>query len=196
MYDPLISDWTRQNNRERQLWVLQKMLEQEMITEGVYNAARNEEVVFTNGYNIFGEYVKERPADPEDPEGGEPGEGGETPAEPATRAHNSYYTDQVIEDVIRDLMDKYGYDRKTAENKVFSGVKIYTAQDIRIQHICEDVFENTGYQYILGDQYGDPLQSAITLMNPRTGAVLAMVGGTGVKETEQHGGPESAYADK
>ncbi len=187
MYDPFISDWTREKNRERQEWVLKKMLEQEMITEGVYNAALNEEVIFSNGYNIFGEYTLDRPA--------EPGEGGEenpenpetpeTPEEPVTRAHNSYYTDQVIEDVIADLMDKYGYDRKTAENKVFSGVKIYTAQNINFQHICEDVFENTAYQQILGEQYGDPLQAAITLMDPYTGAVLAMVGGTGVKQADR-----------
>lgn len=184
-YDPLISDWTREKNRERQLICLKLMLDQGMITEGVYNAARNEEVVFSNGYNIFGEYVKDRPEEPAEGEGEENPETPETPAEPVTRAHYSYYTDQVIEDVIAGLMDKYGYDRKTAENKVFSGVKIYTAQNIKFQHICEDVFENTAYQQILGEQYGDPLQAAITLMDPYTGAVLAMVGGTGVKEADR-----------
>ena len=181
MYDPLISDWTRQNNRSRQLWVLEKMLEQGKITQAQYNAARNEEVVFTNGYTNMGRYINELPTPPE---GEEPNE--ETPPEePVTRAHNSYYTDQVIEDVMAALMDKYGYDRKAAENKVFSGVKIYTAQNIAYQHICEDVFEKTKFQEILGGTYGDPLQAAITLMDPRTGAVLAMVGGTGVKAVDR-----------
>ena len=76
MFDPLISDWTRENNRERQLWVLEKMLEQEMITEGVYNAACNEEITFTNGYTNMGNFVKATPQTPQ--EGEETGESEET----------------------------------------------------------------------------------------------------------------------
>ena len=188
MYDPLISDWTRTNNRNRQLDVLDKMLELGDISEAVYNAAKNEEIVFSNGYTCFGNYVKELPEEPEGEETGEEGETGETTdseTQEVTRAHNSYFTDQVIEDVMAALMDKYGYDRRTAENKVFSGCKIYTTQNINFQHICEEIFENTTYADYLGRTYGDPLQAAITLMDPYTGEVLAMVGGTGVKTADR-----------
>ncbi len=184
-YDPLISDWTRSQNRKRQLIILKEMLDQGMISEGLYNAARNEEVVFTDGYNIFGQRVEKEEPDPVDPETGEPVEEPDTPETDVVRAHNSYFTDQVIEDVMAALMEKYGYDRKTAENKVFSGLKIYTTENHKFQTICEEVFENTPYQNILGEVYGDPLQAAITLMDPYTGAVLAMVGGTGVKEVDR-----------
>ncbi len=168
MYDPLLSDWTRENNRERQEIVLDQMLEQEMISEAQYNAAYNEEIVFSDGYTCFGNYV--------DPD---PGEDGEVEGE-AVKAQNSYFTDQVIDDVIAAFQEKYGYDYLTAENKVFGGCKIYTTQNIDIQHIAEEVFENTSYLDCL-DSEGEPLQAAITIMDPYTGEVVALVGGTGLK---------------
>ena len=170
MYDPLIDDWTRENNRKRQTDVLDAMLEQGKISEAQYNAAMNEEIVFSDGYTCFGNFVDIDPADEQ-----EEGEG-----ETVERARNSYFTDQVIDDVIAALQEKYGYDALTAENKVFGGCKIYTTQNIDLQHIAEEVFENTEYLDIL-DSEGEPLQAAITLMDPYTGEVLAVVGGTGVK---------------
>ena len=118
MYDPLIDDWTRENNRKRQTDVLDAMLEQGKISEAQYNAAMNEEIVFSDGYTCFGNFVDIDPADEQ-----EEGEG-----ETVERARNSYFTDQVIDDVIAALQEKYGYDALTAENKVFGGCKIYTTQ--------------------------------------------------------------------
>ena len=57
MYDPLISDWTRENNRRRQGDVLDAMLEQGKIDQAAYDAAVSEEVVFSDGYTILGNYV-------------------------------------------------------------------------------------------------------------------------------------------
>ena len=56
-YDPLRSDWTREQNRNRQLDVLDAMLAQEKIDQATYDAAKAEEVVFTNGYTNLGNYV-------------------------------------------------------------------------------------------------------------------------------------------
>ena len=175
MYDPLIDDWTREMNRGRQTDVLDAMLDQGKITEAEYNAALNEEIVFSNGYTCFGNYVDLDPV--------EEGEDGESETE-VTRARNSYFTDQVINDVIAAFQEKYGYDALTAENKVFGGCKIYTTQNINYQHMAEEVFENTSYLSCC-DSEGEPLQAAITLMDPYTGEVLAMVGGTGVKTIDR-----------
>ena len=196
MYDPLISDWTRENNRRRQGDVLDAMLEQGKIDQAAYDAAVSEEVVFSDGYTILGNYVGERPQE----------ETEQTDETPAPHAVNSYFTDQVIDDVIEALCRKYGYDKKTAEIRVFSGCKIYTTQNYAYQKICEDVFEHTDYTGYT-DSDGVPLQAAITLMDPFTGEVLAMVGGTGTKpgdriwnwatETRQCGSaikPVSTYA--
>ena len=171
MYDPLISDWTRANNRARQGDVLDAMLEQGKIEKAQYDAAMQEEVVFSDGYTILGNYTGEMP---DESGSSEPEEQG------AVHANNSYFTDQVIDDVIEALCQKYGYDRKTAELKVFGGCKIYTTQNYEYQQICQEVFENTSYAGYT-DSGGAPLQAAITLVDPFTGEVLAMVGGTGVK---------------
>lgn len=176
MFDPLISDWTRQKNRERQGDVLDAMLEQGKIDRAAYDAAMNEEVVFSDGYTILGNFVGEKPRQ---------SDAAETAEEPAApRGNNSYFTDQVIDDVVEALCQKYGYDAKTAEIKVFSGCKIYTTQNYEYQRICQDVFENTDYASYT-DSSGVPLQAAITLVDPFTGEVLAMVGGTGVKQGDR-----------
>ena len=98
MYDPLISDWTLANNRERQLLVLEQMYKQGMIQEKeTYEAACNEKVTFTNGYTCLGELVEgyEAPAQQEETE------------EPVVKANNSYLTDQVIQDVAKKFVEIY-----------------------------------------------------------------------------------------
>ena len=60
MYDPLLSDWTRENNRNRQLTILKAMLDQNKISNEEYEAAKNEEVVFTDGYTCLGAYARDK----------------------------------------------------------------------------------------------------------------------------------------
>ena len=130
-YDPLRSDWTREQNRNRQLDVLDAMLAQEKIDQATYDAAKAQEVVFTNGYTNLGSYVG-------------PQEEDEKPAVVST-ANNSYFTDEVITDVAEkfvevfgltdDPADADGYVRTAFEkavSKVYNGgYKIYTTQNPR-----------------------------------------------------------------
>lgn len=183
-YDPLRSDWTREQNRNRQLDVLDAMLAQEKIDQATYDAAKAEEVVFTNGYTNLGSYVG-------------PQEEDEKPAVVST-ANNSYFTDEVITDVAEkfvevfgltdDPADADGYVRTAFEkavSKVYNGgYKIYTTQNPKIQDIAESAFENTNYAKYT-DSKGEPLQAAITIVDPYTGDVVAMVGGTGAKEVDR-----------
>lgn len=183
-YDPLRSDWTREQNRNRQLDVLDAMLAQEKIDQATYDTAKAQEVVFTNGYTNLGDYVG-------------PQEEDEKPAVVST-ANNSYFTDEVITDVAEkfvevfgltdDPADADGYVRTAFEkavSKVYNGgYKIYTTQNPKIQDIAESVFENTNYANYT-DSKGEPLQAAITIVDPYTGDVVAMVGGTGAKEVDR-----------
>ena len=57
MYDPTLSSWTRENNRERQLTILGAMLEQGKISQEEYDEAKAEDIVFSNGFTISGKYV-------------------------------------------------------------------------------------------------------------------------------------------
>ncbi|MBQ3532551.1 MAG: transglycosylase domain-containing protein [Oscillospiraceae bacterium] len=185
MYDPLRADWCREENRERQLKVLDDMLELEMIDQATHDAAAAEEIVFTNGWTNLGNQV-EVEGSGEDEDG------------VVSTANNSYYTDAVISDVAEALVELYGlgddpadadgYVRTAFEKAVAmvygKGLKIYTCQNPDYQELCEDVFENTSMADYT-DSKGKPLQAAITLMDPYTGDVLAMVGGTGAKEVDR-----------
>ena len=181
-YDPLRADWCREENRNRQLLVLDCMLDQGMIDQATHDAAVEEEIVFTDGWTSKGNRVT--------PIGS--GDGGEE--EVVSTANNSYYTDAVIEDVAYALVDLYGlkddpadpdgYVRTAFEKAVTmvygKGLKIYTAQNPVYQEIAENVFENTDYADYT-DSYDQPLQAAITVVDPYNGDVVAMVGGTGAK---------------
>ena len=107
MYDPLLSDWTRENNRERQLTILGEMLGQEKIDQATYDAAAAEEVQFSDGYTNLGNFT-------------EPTEDQETPEKPTVQstANNSYYTDQVISDVAAALVEKLGLEDKWVLSKL------------------------------------------------------------------------------
>lgn len=190
MYDPLISDWTLANNRTRQLRVLENMYKQGLIEEKeTYEAACEEKVTFTNGYTCLGELVEGYEAPAEDTE--------ET-GEKVTKANNSYFTDQVIEDVARKFVEIYELQdsKPDSEGNVISayeravgmvyggGYKIYTTQNLTYQQIAEEEFETTDYQEQT-DSYDQPLQIAMTVMDPYTGDVVAMVGGTGVKTADR-----------
>ena len=187
MYDPLRADWSREENRNRQEWVLEKMLEQGKIDQATYEEAMAEEIVFTNGYTCFGNSVTPPTSS---------GHGNKQ--EVVSTANNSYFTDAVIEDVAYALIDLYGIKDdaadsdghiRTAFDKAITmvygkGLKIYTTQNPKFQEIAEDVYENTDYTEVT-DSYGQPLQSAVTVMDPYTGDILAMVGGTGAKEYDR-----------
>ena len=187
MYDPLISDWARENNRERQLTILGEMLSQGKIDQATHDAAVAEEVQFSDGYTNLGNFT-------------EPTEDQETPEKPTVQstANNSYYTDQVISDVAAALVEKLGLEddapdengnvrtaQEKAVSKIYSsGYKIYTLQDSKLQSIAESVFENSDLvEYT--DDYGKPLQAAITLVDNSTGNVVAMVGGLGAKTVDR-----------
>lgn len=58
-----------------------------------------------------------------------------------TASYYSYFTDAVIDSVIKDLVDRKGYTQAQATSMVYtSGLSIYTTQDRTIQDICDDVY--------------------------------------------------------
>ena len=51
----------------------------------------------------------------------------------------SYFTDALVGDLVNDMIQKLGYSRNEAYNKIFSGgLKIYSTQDTRIQKIADE----------------------------------------------------------
>ncbi len=141
-----------ENNKVRTDTVLTKMRELGFLSEEEYAQAMNEEIVFVeNGYRVAYETV------------------------------NSYFVDMVIEDVIDDLCETYGYTGPEAESYLYrGGLKIYTTVDMRVQTALEEAFSNSAYfpKAYAEKQY----ESAAMLSDPKTGYILGVVGGRGQKQ--------------
>lgn len=92
---------------------------------------------------------------------------------------HSYYIDAVMDDVIADLMAQYGYDKATASRLLYSGgLQIVTCLDPNIQACVEKVYTDSSYW---PEKKGLQAQSAIVIMNPENGDIVAMAGGLGEK---------------
>ena len=208
MYDPTLSSWTRENNRERQLTILGAMLEQEKISQEEYDEAKAEDIVFSNGFTISGKYVGSD-GTVTDPEPEEPStDDTESPAdeeEPTIKGRYSWFTEAMIGDVADALVEKYGITDKVRDNGTTytayeqawdmvhgKGYKIYTTQNPKYQKIAEDVCYNldnipytSSYTNSAGEQVEDQLQIALTIVDPTNGYVVAMIGGAGEKQADR-----------
>ena len=208
VYDPTLSSWTRENNRERQLTILGAMLEQGKISQEEYDEAKAEDIVFSNGFTISGKYVGSdgtvTDLEPEEPSTDDT----ESPAdeeEPTIKGRYSWFTEAMIGDVADALVEKYGITDKVRDNGTTytayeqawdmvhgKGYKIYTTQNPKYQKIAEDVCYDlsnipytSSYTNSAGEQVEDQLQIALTIVDPTNGYVVAMIGGAGEKQADR-----------
>ena len=94
---------------------------------------------------------------------------------------NNWFVEQLIKDVTSDLADAKSISYEAAQRLVNnSGYQIYCTMDPDIQKIAEDVYADTSNLNIHSAK-GHQLQSGITIMDPYTGNVVAMVGAVGEK---------------
>ncbi len=137
-----------EKNKERQEVVLGKMLELGYITQEEYDEAKNYKLKIFNPKRYDEEENKV----------------------------TSYYTDQVVLDVLRDLQ-AIGYSEAMAHKLVYSGgLKITAAYNPKIQSIVDKYFSNA-------NNFADPkAQSSIVVLDPYTGQVVGIAGGIGKKE--------------
>lgn len=134
-------------NVEKRNTVLAKMLELGKITEAEHNAAAAAPLETDSGYRD------------------------------EQKAVTSYFEDQVVSDVIKDLISQKQYSEDFATSQVFNGgLKIYATIDADIQNIMEDVFGDTS-----NFPYGSQAQSAMVVLDPYTGQIKGIIGGLGEK---------------
>ena len=152
LYDPYTNP---ENNARRKNLVLRAMYDQGYLNKEEYEAAKAQELVFTSR-------AVEYQAN-ENPE------------------IYSWYEEQVITDVSNDLAAKLGVEYEIAYNMVLSnGLSIYTCVDPDIQAIVNDVYgDQENFPWSSGS--GQQLQSAITIIDNKTGDVVAMAGQVGEK---------------
>lgn len=92
---------------------------------------------------------------------------------------SSWYADMVTSDVIRDLQTRLGYTKEQATLLYYHGnLTVETAMDEDVQAILSAYYENTG-NFPTGEA-GRP-QSAMMIMDPMTGDILAVAGAVGEK---------------
>ena len=95
---------------------------------------------------------------------------------------NNWFVEQMIKEITQDLAEAKGVSKEAAQMMLNNGgYQIYSTMDLDIQNIAESVYENTENLNIHSPK-GEQLQSGITIMDPYTGNVVAMVGCVGPKE--------------
>lgn len=142
--------------KERQETILAQMLDQKMISQEEYEAAVAEEL----HYRPYEEYQQE------------------------IKSTYSYFTDEVIKDVINDLMTEKGYSRLVAENMVYSGgLNIYATIDTKVQNALDEVWANAD-NFPNTEKYGEIPQSAMVITD-KQGNIVGIAGGRGEKTSSR-----------
>lgn len=138
-FDPILYP---QNNQTRKNIVLQKMLEQEMITQKDYDTAMADDVYARISLNNQKE-------------------------DTTVKSYNSYYIDAVINSLTTQLVEEFEYTETQAYNAIYSGgLSIYINQDDEIQQICDAQINNPD-NYPSGTSVA--LNYALTLTDPKNG---------------------------
>lgn len=149
-----------EKNRERMEYCLECMLTENYITQEQYDEAMNYELILTNSEK----YV----SDDKDDEDDKPSKG--------SNEIQSFYVDFVISEVIDDLMEIQNCSYSEASGMIYGGgLQIYTAVDLEIQEILEDVYVN---KKSFADKKN--AQSSMTIMDYE-GRVVGIIGQAGEK---------------
>lgn len=136
-FDPVLHP---DNNKKRRNIVLQKMLEQELITKQEYETAMTDDVYARISLNK---------------------------TQDSNKSYNSYYIDSVINALTDQLVNELGYTETQAFNAIYSGgLSIYINQDEEIQSICDEEINNPD-NYPSNTNVA--LNYALTLTDPKTG---------------------------
>ena len=144
-------DTNPKNNETRRKAVLKEMLSQKFITKEEYEAASKEELKI----NINTENAKQDEI-------------------------NSYFIDGLIDQVVNDLIDEYGYDKEKAEQLFYTGgYKIYATVDTDIQKTIDKAYLDIASK-VKASSKGDPLWGAMTVMDYE-GHIKGVAGNIGEK---------------
>lgn len=146
-----------ENNKIRQTYILDQMLDQGMITQKEYDDAINEELQIAT--------VK---------------------AEEAANKTQSWFVDNLIEEVVEDLVNEKGYEEAAAFKLLTTGgLHIYTTVDEEMQNYLEEKFaDDSTFPTVTkvtdeGTSEEQP-QAAMVIMDLE-GNIKAMAGGRGEK---------------
>ena len=97
-------------------------------------------------------------------------------------ATQTIYAEAVINDVLNDLVEQKGVSRDTARTLLYSGgYQVYSCYDASIQQAIDDVYTDLDNMPQRPSASGQQFESAIAVMDPYTGEIKGLSGGTGKK---------------
>lgn len=147
------------NKERRNAYTLPVMLKDGVISQAEYEAALVEEVTYVEKVN------------PNVTEDGD------------VKPH-SYFTDEIIREVINDLMEEYGWNYDYARSVLFNnGLRIYSTMDADLQATLEEKYTDP-LTFYSNAKVKDPPQSAMIVYD-YAGNMKAVVGGRGEKPGEE-----------
>ena len=155
-YNPFVENANMEKINNRTKTVLKKMLELGKISEEEYNKAVQE---VDNGLKFKKTDLSKKVS------------------------IDSYHTDALYLELIKDLKNQKGYSEALAKNMLTNGgLTIYSTQDSKIQNIIEQ--ETSKSKYILKStkNAGATSELAQVVMDQSNGYVVALVGGSGKKD--------------
>ena len=142
----------QEQNKLRQEWILWQMRDQGYISEDEYNEAMSETLQFVRGEDETRELTV-----------------------------YSWYVDAVIDEVIADLRKTYNLSEQAAAAMVYSGgLQIYSCLNPTVQAAVDGVYSDRANLNYTSPS-GQPMQSAMTIVDNETGNIVAVAGGVGKK---------------
>ena len=97
------------------------------------------------------------------------------------KVSQSTFTDYIMEQIVNDLQKELGVNESVATSMVYSGgLQIYSTIDDKVQNAIETVYSDPA-KYLGLYNPDDPIQSAIVMINPESGAIIGMRGELGEK---------------
>ncbi len=143
------------NNKLRRDLILSEMFDQSYITQSEFDGAYGKELVL----NVQSDLDN-----------------------PSTASVKTWYTDAVINEAIDLLIAQNGYSREVASRLIYTaGYKIITAMDPDIQDLLDEYFADSSNFEAVDTSPIQP-QASMVIIDHRTGDVLGIAGGRGIKE--------------
>ena len=188
-----------EQNKERRTNTLWRMRNLGYLEEEEYRKALDEEIVLKRGidpedkvadcpneacayHGKVGTFNKHEDGKYYCPECG----GVTTIGENASQEVYSYFMDTVLEDVAQALAEKEGTEWNADTKRIYmerisrAGYHIYTTLDMNVQKQVDKIY--TDLTQIPADKSLQQLQSAMVVIDNRTGNIVAMAGGVGEKD--------------
>ena len=114
----------------------------------------------------------------------------------ASNSYYSYFIDELIEQVMKDLQEKLGYTQSQALDLIYSGgLRIITTQDPTIQRIVDDVFSDESFFPEMGISFWELTYALSIQKNDKDKTTIHYHGKDLLEYYKDYSDPDNLYVD-